>query len=245
MNDKKIIDADVQNLAHTVNVQAGIQDLKTLIQINDYRLPALIDVITETQMTRGVHMSRLVRAALENRNNTTIFSNMLEMQRAVEATQKNAIIRCRFEYPTSDTFATISIMLKKNTFTSIIETPGITACPCSKEMCGVGHMQRAWLTIGFTSQTAYEIAEIINEMRLCFSAITCAFMKRNEEALKVLETQENTKFVEDVVRDAALKFPEAFIIKAKSEESIHMHDAIACIQKNLLDQPIDNLFALK
>jgi len=76
-------------------------------------------------------------------------------------------------------------------------------------------------------------SDLVVKMLSAFSAETTAMMKRQDEAMKVVESQSNPRFVEDVVRDAAKKFPAAFYIEARSEESIHMHDAVAVVDRRV------------
>jgi len=231
-NNNQIIDCDVQNETSTINVRAGIENLKVMMKIDGYTLPTNIAIIATTNLTRGVHMSRLVNAAFENLENKHFTQNMLDILTAVNATQKEASVRCEFEYPFKDVFVHIVVLLKNNTFTYMFNAPGITACPCSKKMVGIGHMQRAWLSIAFTQSGQININEILEKMFECFSTTTTEFMKRPQEGQKVLDSQNNPKFVEDAVRDAAIKFPQAYLIKARSEESIHMHDAVAYISRS-------------
>ena len=58
------------------------------------------------------------------------------------------------------------------------------------------------------------------------------FVYGAEEANKIIDAQDNSKFVEDVVRDCLKRFPNAKYIHAQSLESIHSHDAIASWPKN-------------
>ena len=57
-------------------------------------------------------------------------------------------------------------------------------------------------------------------------------IRRRFRAFIIDEAQDNSKFVEDVVRDCLKRFPNAKYIHAQSLESIHSHDAIASWPKN-------------
>lgn len=225
------IEADVQSEYRTKNVFAGVESLRLMMKVGGYNLPVDVSVTTRTNRTRGVHMSRLVDAAFKNSEMKHVEDSMKKMIEDVEKTQGPAYISVRFDYPFRDIFVKVRISLKGRTFTYFISAPGITACPCSREVAGIGHMQRAWLSIGISTRRYMDLEEAALKMLGCFSSTTAELMKRPEEGMKVLDSQANPKFVEDVVRDAAERFPEAFLIKARSEESIHMHDAVAYIYR--------------
>ena len=107
----------------------------------------------------------------------------------------------------------------------------MTACPCSKRMIGIGHMQRAEITMVAEERRPLDIMETVEKLEECFSAIPTERMKRVEEAKKILEAQDNPKFAEDLVRDCVRRFPDSLYVRARCFESIHAHDAIATWSK--------------
>jgi GTP cyclohydrolase I len=225
------LEADVQSEYSGTDVRAGVTGLRMMLKVGRYVLPAELTVTTLTHRTRGVHMSRLVVAAQENSARDHVEDILKGIVKESNMTQKGTTAAVHFSYPFKDIFVPVEIGLKKGIFTYLLKAPGITACPCSKKMAGVGHMQRAWLTVAMSSKSFVDIEEEALKMLSCFSAETTAMMKRADEAMRVVESQRNPRFVEDVVRDAAKKFPEAFYIEARSEESIHMHDAVAVVDR--------------
>jgi len=227
------LEVDVQSEYSPTDVRAGVAGLKMMMKVGRYVLPAELTVMTMTHHSRGVHMSRLVSGAQENSEAPHIEDALTGIVKQVNATQKGASASVRFNYPFRDIFVPVEISLQKRKFTYIFRAPGITACPCSKKMAGVGHMQRAWLTVALSSHTFVDIEEQALKMLSCFSAETTAMMKRADEAMRVVESQRNPKFVEDVAREASERFPEAFYIEARSEESIHMHDAVAVVDRRV------------
>lgn len=104
---------------------------------------------------------------------------------------------------------------------------GMTACPCSKKMVGIGHMQRAQLTLVIRSNRHVNSVEVVKRMTECFSASPKEQMKRLEEAKKILEAQANPRFAEDIVRECVSRFPNAMYVGSRCFESIHVHDAVA------------------
>ncbi len=130
--------------------------------------------------------------------------------------------------PYSDQFANVAMHTTQNGATTYqFETTGITACPCSKKMIGIGHMQRAEIRVVFRSTKIVDLGETIAKIEECFSAPPKEEMKRIEEATKILEAQENPKFAEDLVRECVKRFPNAMFVTAKCFESIHAHDVLA------------------
>lgn len=101
------------------------------------------------------------------------------------------------------------------------------------------HNQRSILEIIVeTRKENYdEIADrLLKVTRKCFSAETYEVLKRVDEIDVVLRLSRNTNFVEDIIRKAILHIYNEFgreftnekiIIKVKSLESIHKHDAFA------------------
>jgi GTP cyclohydrolase FolE2 len=103
----------------------------------------------------------------------------------------------------------------------------MTACPCSKKMIGIGHMQRAEISAVIKTRKNLKTIETIQKLEECFSAFPTEKMKRVEEAKKILEAQENPKFAEDLLRECLKRFPDALSIEARCFESIHTHNAVA------------------
>ena len=93
-------------------------------------------------------------------------------------------------------------------------------------------MQRTILTLQLQQTSLINFEEVALNLNECFSASLKEFLNRADEANKIVEAQNNSKFVEDVVRDCLKKFPTAKYIHAQSLESIHSHDAIASWPKN-------------
>jgi GTP cyclohydrolase FolE2 len=136
------------------------------------------------------------------------------------------------EVPYADQFIPVTISRKeKGAIRYQITAKGMTACPCSKNMVGIGHMQRAEITMIADEKKAIDIIDTIGKMEACFTAMPTEKMKRVEEAKKILEAQENARFAEDLVRECVLRFPESLYISSRCFESIHAHDAVATWSK--------------
>ena len=219
--------ADVQAEPSRFPVEAGVGRLKVLSSAGNIRMPVELTIQTSTGLHRGVHMSRLVKAANGRRAR-----GMEEWLRwicgEVNRTQPGTSVTASFELPYEDQFAKITMRAtERGAVTYMFVVEGMTACPCSKKMIGVGHMQRAQMTVVLRSEKPLDTIGTVSRMAECFSASPKEHMKRLEEAKKILEAQANPRFAEDLVRECVSRFPNALFVNARSFESIHAHDATA------------------
>lgn len=219
--------ADVQSETSRLPVDAGITRLKVLGSAGNVRMPVELSIQTSTGFHRGVHMSRLVKAA-----NSRRAKGMEQWLRwicaEVNSTQPGTTVTAAFELPYDDQFADVTMRATQRgaiTYKYVVE--GMTACPCSKKMVGIGHMQRAELTLILRSDKPLDSMAVVGRMTECFSASPREQMKRLEEAKKILEAQANPRFAEDLVRECVSRFPNAMFVGGRCFESIHAHDAIA------------------
>jgi GTP cyclohydrolase FolE2 len=223
--------ADTQSEPAEVVVDAGIAELQTLYHDGQAKIPVFLTIQTSTGLHRGVHMSRLVQAA-SSRQGVSIEGWLRAICREVNRTQPGSWVTCRFEVPYSDQFIPVTIRTsEKGAVRYKFNAKGMTACPCSKRMIGIGHMQRAEIIMVLDKKGSLDMMETIGKMEECFSAMPTEKMKRIEEAKKILEAQENGRFAEDLVRECAKRFPNSLYISSRCYESIHAHDAIATWSK--------------
>jgi len=219
--------ADVQSEASRLPIDAGISKLKVLGSAGSIRMPVELTVQTSTGFHRGVHMSRLVKAASSHRARG-MEEWLRWICREVNRTQPGSSVTAVYELPYEDQFARITMRAtQRGAVTYMFAVEGMTACPCSKKMIGIGHMQRAQLTVILKSEKALDSLAIVGRIAECFSAMPKEHMKRLEEAKKILEAQSNPKFAEDLVRDCVSRFPNALYVSGRCFESIHAHDAVA------------------
>ena len=224
-----IIDAtaDVQSEVSRVPVDAGVAKLKVLSSVGNIRMPVELSIQTSTGFHRGVHMSRLVKAA-----NGRKARGMEEWLRwicgEVNRTQPGSSVTATFDLPYEDQFAKVTMRAtQRGAITYMFVVEGMTACPCSKKMIGIGHMQRAQMSVVLRSGKPLDSMEVVGRIAECFSATPREHMKRLEEAKKILEAQANPRFAEDLVRECVRRFPNALFVGGRCFESIHAHDAVA------------------
>ncbi|PIR92808.1 GTP cyclohydrolase I FolE2 [Candidatus Falkowbacteria bacterium CG10_big_fil_rev_8_21_14_0_10_43_10] len=116
-----------------------------------------------------------------------------------------------------------------------VEVPTATLCPCSKEISDFGaHNQRANVVLRVKSSEYISLKEMIRVVEERASSDLFSILKRVDEKFMTEKMYENPKFVEDIVRDVTLWAKSDtritdFIVKCKSFESIHNHNAYAII----------------
>jgi GTP cyclohydrolase I len=122
-----------------------------------------------------------------------------------------------------------------------VDTPITTLCPCSKEISRYGaHNQRAVASIEVETKGRVWIEEIAEIAAAGGSSQVYSLLKRPDEKAITEQAYENPRFVEDSAREIALlleRHPRIIWYKASvdSMESIHNHNAFACVEKGWLN----------
>jgi GTP cyclohydrolase IB len=112
-----------------------------------------------------------------------------------------------------------------------------TLCPCSKAIAKYGaHNQRGEVTVAVRSRKIVWIEDVIATIEASASSELYALLKRQDEKAVTERAYENPVFVEDLVRNVALKLNADarvswYKVEAENFESIHNHNAYACIEK--------------
>jgi len=112
-----------------------------------------------------------------------------------------------------------------------------TLCPCSKAIARHGaHNQRGEVTVQIRFRKAVWIEDLIGIIEASASSELYGLLKREDEKAVTERAYENPVFVEDLVRNVALRLnahPEVswYKVEAENFESIHNHNAYACIKK--------------
>ncbi len=115
-------------------------------------------------------------------------------------------------------------------------------CPCSKEISDYGaHNQRSLVTIRAElkepARSAIEWHELVRFAEDSASSELWPMLKRTDEKWVTERAYENPKFVEDLVRDVALRMNAddrigRYSVDVENFESIHNHSAYARIERN-------------
>ena len=218
------------------------------LQATIVRFDMAVDLAKEL---RGTHMSRFIETLDEVKTleQQSIEQILQELKNRLKS--KKAYIKAKFTAfinktaPKSKKQAPVDIEcayiaslekgLKVNTF---IKVPINTLCPCSKEISKYGaHNQRAIVSIEVSSKQLFPIEKLVAIADLGASTPIYSLLKRVDEQYVTEEAYENPKFVEDAVREIGLALeiiPELdwYRVSVESIESIHNHNAFACIEKN-------------
>lgn len=124
----------------------------------------------------------------------------------------------------------------KYTFKFNVRVTAISLCPCSKEISdGGAHNQKCYIDIECQPNDFLWIEDIILIAEKAASCEIYSVLKRPDEKFVTEKMYNNAKFVEDIAREcyALLKNRtdlENFKVSVQSDESIHMHRAVAKIE---------------
>lgn len=121
-----------------------------------------------------------------------------------------------------------------------VKVPVTSLCPCSKEISDYGaHSQRGVISIeawSSTDETGHPhliwIEELISIAESSASCQVYPLLKRADEKFVTMHAYDNPVFVEDIVRNVALKLKASdrmrcFRVHVENYESIHNHSAFA------------------
>lgn len=117
-----------------------------------------------------------------------------------------------------------------------ITVPVMTVCPCSKAISIEGaHSQRAEVRISTRMDGLVWIEDIVELAEKAGSSPVYSLLKRADEKYVTEHAFANPRFVEDVARSVAqslgrTKHVVGFKVDVESMESIHAHNAFACIE---------------
>jgi GTP cyclohydrolase I len=120
-------------------------------------------------------------------------------------------------------------------FVSEVIVPVSSVCPCSKEISEAGaHNQRGEVRLSIRFKKFIWIEDMIELVEKSGSSEVYSVLKRVDEKYITEYGFSNPKFVEDIVRDIAIKLKENdnvtwFSVSAENFESIHNHSAYAHI----------------
>ena len=120
-----------------------------------------------------------------------------------------------------------------NDFIMSVTAPATSLCPCSKEISDAGaHNQRCMITAEVRCKGMLWIEDLVEILESSASCEVYPVLKRPDEKFVTEEAYRNPKFVEDIVRDLALKLNRDdrilwYHIRSENFESIHAHNAYA------------------
>jgi GTP cyclohydrolase I len=235
--------------------QVGVKGLRYPLQL-ETGSGELVSTVATLAMTvglppevKGTHMSRFVELLEARRGALTqdgLFRMLEEMLLRLEA--QSGRIELAFPYfirktaPVSGVESLLDYDVKwviekqagQYASLNLSVTAAVTSlCPCSKKISEYGaHNQRSHITIEAKLHSLMSIEELV---RLAEEEASCevfGLLKRPDEKWVTERAYDNPKFVEDLVRDIAMRLmkePRVGEWKVISEnfESIHNHSAYA------------------
>jgi GTP cyclohydrolase I len=119
-----------------------------------------------------------------------------------------------------------------------VVVPVTSLCPCSKKISERGaHNQRSHVTISARLREHMWIEELIEIAESEASCELYGILKRPDEKYVTERAYDNPKFVEDMVRDVAVRLNDepriaAYVVESENFESIHNHSAYALIERD-------------
>ncbi|RQP25836.1 GTP cyclohydrolase FolE2 [Piscinibacter terrae] len=242
---------------HLAIQRVGVKDVRYPVELRIGRavLPTVaqwdLDVALPAEQ-KGTHMSRFVawldaiEAPLDFTSLRNGFDSMLEKLHANEGR-----IEARFPFflrkraPVSGVESLLEyqgrwIAEKRSGVTALwaeAVVPVKSLCPCSKEISDYGaHNQRSHVTIRVELKEAIEWTELVRFAEESASSEIWPMLKRADEKWVTERAYENPKFVEDLVRDVALRLNAdsrigRYSVDVENFESIHAHSAYARIER--------------
>ena len=201
---------------------------------------------------RGTHMSRFIEILHRHANRMelqNVQEILLDMKHHLRANE--AHMRMMFPYtiekhaPVTGIHSQLVIdcafdaTLDKDNqfiFVLVVTVPVQTVCPCSKAISERGaHNQRAYVTVKLKMTKMVWIEEVVESIERAASSPVFPLLKRSDEKYITELGYDNPKFVEDVARDLAILLKQDrrvkwFNLSVNSQESIHNHQAYACLE---------------
>lgn len=252
---------DVQNQPDDRHIKinkVGVKGIRYPISVRDKAKEAQRTVASVSMYVdlphhyKGTHMSRFIEVLAAHRDSICswrLADILADMRARLKA--ETAHIELDFPYfvekraPVSG-----SASLMEYTFhltghqsgdtpdlTAGVTVPITTLCPCSKEISDYGaHNQRGLVTVNVRYSKFFWMEDLIRLVEGSCSAEVFALLKRADEKYVTEKAYDNPMFVEDVVREVAVKLLADdtftwFSIAAETLESIHNHSAYAYLER--------------
>ncbi len=251
---------DVQNQEDTRNIKidkVGVKDIRYPITVMDKNREAQRTVASVNMYVdlphhyKGTHMSRFIEVLSEHRNSISpqrIPVILSDMKKKLNAA--TAHLELSFPYfieKTAPVSGAVSLMEYNCTLfgqqgddgidqTVGVSVPITTLCPCSKEISRSGaHNQRGVVKVVVRYNKFFWMEDLIHLVEKSCSCEVFSLLKRSDEKFVTEAAYDNPMFVEDVVREVAVKLLADdtftwFSIAAENFESIHNHSAYAYIE---------------
>ena len=238
--------------------KVGVRGLRFPIQIRDKAhthqntIATIAMAVDLPKEFKGTHMSRFIEV-LNAHGSVVHVENIVDILHAMQRKLHAATAHLEMEFPffltklapvtgmagvmdyTARFAATASG--KEIDFVLTVIVGVTTLCPCSKAISKHGaHNQRGNVTVAIRSDKVVWIEDLIALVEASASSELYSLLKRPDEKAVTERAYENPVFVEDLVRNVALRLNADarvrwYKVEAENFESIHNHNAYACIEK--------------
>jgi GTP cyclohydrolase I len=254
---------DVQNRADTRQIpinRVGVKEILHPVRVKD-RSGGEQHTVANFNMYvylphnfKGTHMSRFLEILHSHEREISVDSFMDILRQMTERLESEAgHIEMKFPYfvnktaPVSgvksllDYQASLIGEVKRGGTTDLwvkVVVPVTSLCPCSKKISAYGaHNQRSHVTIKARIASHVWIEELIDFAEKEASCELFGILKRPDEKWVTERAYDNPKFVEDMVRDVAVRLNNderirEYVVESENFESIHNHSAYALIERN-------------
>ncbi len=254
--------ADVQSSEDTRQIainKVGIKDIRHPVRVADrsggeqHTIANFNMYVNLPHNFKGTHMSRFVEILNKHEREISVksFKDMLaEMTERLEAQAGH--IEMSFPYfvnKKAPVSGVESLMDYDVTFIGElvdgtpqmkvkVVVPVTSLCPCSKKISDYGaHNQRSHVTVTARTREFVWIEDIIDLIEEEASCELFGLLKRPDEKYVTERAYDNPKFVEDAVRDVAVRLNAddrilEYVVESENFESIHNHSAYALIERD-------------
>ena len=239
--------------------KVGVRGLRFPVQVRDKSTDSLQNTVALLGLFvdlpkefKGTHMSRFVEV-LNEHGSVIHVENIPDILRAMQHRLHavNAHLEMEFPFfllkraPVSGKEGMMDYTVRFDAalrgqeldFVLTVKCNVTTLCPCSKAISKYGaHNQRGEVTVSIRSGEIIWIEDLISQIEASGSSEMYSLLKREDEKAVTERAYENPVFVEDLVRNVALKLNASpaiswYKVEAENQESIHNHNAYACIEK--------------
>jgi GTP cyclohydrolase I len=254
--------ADVQGSEDTRRIpinKVGIKDIYHPVRIKErsggeqHTVASFNMYVNLPHNFKGTHMSRFVEILNNHEREISVKSFRDMMSELTERLDAEAgHIEMTFPYfvnkkaPVSEVESLMDYQASligerkdgRSTIWVKVVVPVTSLCPCSKKISDYGaHNQRSHVTVAAKVSSFLWIEELIELVESEASCELYGILKRPDEKYVTERAYNNPKFVEDMVRDIAVRLNaddrvRAYVVESENFESIHNHSAYALIERD-------------
>lgn len=238
--------------------KAGIRDIAHPIRVRDrsgreqHTVARFSMSVELPQQFKGTHMSRFVEILHRGKEISVedLGALLAETTERLEATAAHIDIDFPFFVMKRAPVSGVESLMDYRVTLSGVRRDGVdhrtikvvvpvtSLCPCSKKISERGaHNQRSHVTITARLRGPMWIEDLIDLAEAEASSELYGILKRPDEKFVTERAYDNPKFVEDLVRDVALRLDgateiAAYRVEVENFESIHNHSAYALVDRD-------------